>query len=126
MLQRPPHQHLRDFLVVLARDFLQDGVVEFAADERAERLHEDAVFSAILNDRPLLAERVKLHLSNQEQKFSSILSLDSHLYLVDNRELESRVEDLLDVLNIATKRYIRANAYVHSLKHALVANSNTS
>ena len=47
---------------MLARDLLQDGIVELAADERAERLYEDTMLPAIFNDRSLLTERVQLDL----------------------------------------------------------------
>ena len=82
VLQRPPHENLRDILIILARNLLQDRIVELSADKRAVRLHEYAVRAAVLNDRPLLAERV-------------------HLDLVHGGRVEARLADLFEVLDSA-------------------------
>ena len=78
-LEGPPNEDLCDVLVVLACSFLQDGVVELAADEWAIGLDEDSVLSAVLNDLLLLAERVQLD-------------------LVDRWYLQTRLADLFEVL----------------------------
>ena len=78
-LEGPPNEDLCDVLVVLARYFLQHGVVELAADEWAIGLDEDSVLSAVLNDLLLLAERVQLD-------------------LVGRWYLQTRLADLFEVL----------------------------
>lgn len=82
MLQGPPHENLRDIFIILARDLLQDRIVELSADKRAVCLHEYAVCAAVLDNRPLLAERV-------------------HLDLVHSGRVEARLADLFEVLDTA-------------------------
>ena len=62
MLQRPPHEDLRNVLLILSRDLLQNRVVKLSANKRAVRLHEYAMLATVLDNRPLLAEWMHLDL----------------------------------------------------------------
>ena len=44
-------------------EFLEQGIVKVATNERTVRLHNDILLLAILNDRSLLAERMDLEQS---------------------------------------------------------------
>ena len=110
---------------MLLRKFLEDPVVEVAADKRTVCLDDDAVVLAVFYDRALLAVWVDLQEDWRQLQFVCSRAGNAYLNLVYDGHLKAGSTNFFDMLNIASYTLKMIEQTFESVENVLITDSNT-